>query len=186
MGCPTSATPDSDDDGALDADEVDVGLDPRSVDSDLDGCGDVRELVFESCDPAHVVLEGSASRRRTGSLTLTVSSDIPAGLSDVTLVWGPDLQGDIPVRFDVVAFDPATSGTFAADGRLATLNPGAHVELSFTADVFPIEKEATSLYEVSLESESEGVIASGGLLLDLRLLHENQVGEVRSTGSEER
>ena len=162
-GLPDFRDTDSDDDGALDSDEVQHGFDPRSTDSNQDGCGDLRELTFGVCDDEHVVLGGKCQAEVLGSVTLRARDDIPPGLSDVTLVVEPAMQGNTPAQFNVVAFEPADSGSLV-DGQIATLNPGASVVIEFLGDVFPRETSFTYLYQLSLESPSEGVIASGGLL----------------------
>jgi hypothetical protein len=153
---------DSDGDGALDAEELEAGLDPLSLDSDLDGCNDLDEFVLEGCDRAHVVIGGTCQVETTGTLVMRVRTDIAVDLGDVTLVVDPEEQGGVPVHFNIVGFEPADSGTLS-DGRITSLDPGADVVVSFSADNW-FDTSASFVYDVWLESASEGKVAVGQVL----------------------
>jgi hypothetical protein len=163
-GLPDFRDADSDNDEALDKDEVEHGLNPRSVDTDEDGCRDLEELMFAGCDAAHVVIGGTCHTDTTGTLKLRVSSDIPAGLSDVTLdVIASDEDEQASAAFDVLEFQPPSSGALA-DGKISRVEPGADVMIGFSADLLLLDTSGTYQYEVTLVSATEGVIASGGVL----------------------
>jgi hypothetical protein len=166
-GTPDFRDLDSDWDYLPDAREVANGWDPYSDDTDGDGCPDLESFYFAGhCDAAENLAlfndwcMGAVWKETT---TVTVLSDIPASLNDLSIVLlrVDDPPGQGAVTAELVSVTPADAGVIE-DGELQSVEPGAEIAVTFS--FYPSSENETNLWVFELWSASQAIIANKRLL----------------------
>ncbi len=166
-GIPDFRDLDSDWDYLPDAREVAMGWNPYSKDTDGDGCADLETFVFAgNCGfPENLALFNwwCPGGVWTETTTVTVRSDIPASLSDlsIALLRVDDLPGQGAVAAEVVSVMPADAGMIE-NGELVSVDAGAEVAVTFS--FYPSNEYETNHWVFELWSASHQIIAYKRLL----------------------
>lgn len=149
---------DSDADGVDDADEVARGLDPRSADSDHDGCFDLAEIAFDACaDPRDAFVPLMCEVPAVGRATFTLPDDgvVHAALSLTT--------GELFVFVRPSSVVPAGAAELTPDG-FTNVRPGATLTFDITPRSFLTFDEPV-VGESSLRDPAGTVIDRGRVVI---------------------